>query len=248
MLHLVQSRGRLRQPARHRVLRGDARPHHRRGRGGRDVLHAVQAPPQRRRTRSASAPTRSARSWAATQIWEALSRPPGRRARRDHAGRRDHPRARRVQRGLRLRPGRDGQLGVLRQPDPRVAPRSSSTTSAPAPRSADPRRRQRVHVQGGLPGAGRVRRRPGRRGRRRGRPSLRGPASWPASAAGRRRTSATATAAAAPTPSSAAEHGGRAVAPAERAATPTPRPTVPRRPRAKKQHRRREGGRDGDAR
>ena len=43
----------------------------------------------------------------------------GRRQRRDHRGRQDHPRAHRVQRGLRLRPRGDGQLGVLRQPDPR---------------------------------------------------------------------------------------------------------------------------------
>ena len=40
---------------------------HRRGLRRRDVLHAVQAPPQRRPTPSASAPTRSARSWAATR-------------------------------------------------------------------------------------------------------------------------------------------------------------------------------------
>ena len=46
--------------------------------------------------------------------------PPRRRQRRDHRRRQDHPRARRVQRGLRLRPGDDGQLGVHGQPDARV--------------------------------------------------------------------------------------------------------------------------------
>ena len=50
-----------------------------------------------------------ARHWRATSGWQ-------RRA--DHRRRPDHPRAHRVQRGLRLRPGGDGQLGVLRQPDP----------------------------------------------------------------------------------------------------------------------------------
>ncbi|CAM5508959.1 hypothetical protein SVIOM74S_10174 [Streptomyces violarus] len=43
---------------------------------------------------------------------------PGRRQRRDHRRRQGHPGAHRVQRGLRLRAGGDGQLGVLRQPDP----------------------------------------------------------------------------------------------------------------------------------
>ncbi len=53
--------------------------------------------------------------------------PPGaprRRQRRDHRGRQGHPGAHRVQRGLRLRARRDGQLGVLRQPDPESAPSS----------------------------------------------------------------------------------------------------------------------------
>ena len=39
-------------------------------------------------------------------------------------GRHGHPRARRVQRGLRLRAGGDGQLGVLRQPDAGVGGRA----------------------------------------------------------------------------------------------------------------------------
>ena len=49
-----------------------------------------------------------------------------------------------MQRGLRLRAGRDGQLGVLRQPDAGQRPRSSSTTSrAGKPVVPDARRRQR---------------------------------------------------------------------------------------------------------
>ena len=65
------------------------------------------------------------------EIWDALSRAPRRRPRRDDRRRQDHPRARRVQRGVRLRARRDGQLGVLRQPDARPARASSSTTCAP---------------------------------------------------------------------------------------------------------------------
>ena len=44
------------------------------------------------------------------------------------AGRQGRPRAPRVQRGLRLRPGGHGQLGVLRQPDASIRPSSWSTT------------------------------------------------------------------------------------------------------------------------
>ena len=51
----------------------------------------------------------------------------------------DHPRARRVQRRLRLRAGDDGQLGVHGQPDPGVGHRSWSTTCAPAGRSSSTR-------------------------------------------------------------------------------------------------------------
>ena len=59
-------------------------------------------------------------------------RAPRHRPRRDDRRRHDHPRAHRVQRRLRLRPGRHDQLGVLRQPDARLAPSSSSTRCAPA--------------------------------------------------------------------------------------------------------------------
>ena len=53
-------------------------------------------------------------------IFDRLKDPPRRRQRRDHGRRPDHPRAHRVQRGLRLRAGDDGQLGVHGQHDPRV--------------------------------------------------------------------------------------------------------------------------------
>ena len=62
---------------------------------------------------------------------ETTERRPGDRAR--------HPRAHRVQRGLRLRAGDDGQLGVHGQHDPAVGHATSSTTCAPAPRSHRPR-------------------------------------------------------------------------------------------------------------
>ena len=58
------------------------------------------------------------------QIFADAQGPPRHRPRRDHRGRQGHPRAHRVQRRLRLRAGRDGQLGVLRQPDARVGHRA----------------------------------------------------------------------------------------------------------------------------
>ena len=57
------------------------------------------------------------------QIFAHAQGAPRRRPRRDDRRRHGHPRAPRVQRGLRLRAGDDGQLGVLRQPDAR-SPRS----------------------------------------------------------------------------------------------------------------------------
>ena len=61
-------------------------------------------------------------------IFEPAQGAPRRRQRRDHRRRQGHPRAHRVQRGLRLRARRDGQLGVLRQPDAARARSASSTT------------------------------------------------------------------------------------------------------------------------
>ena len=89
-----------------------------------DLLHDVQARARRRVPGRASAPTRPARSWAATR--STPSSPSTSAAGRRHGdGHHDIKspdgkvarRAPRVQRGLRLRPRGDGQLGVLRQPD-----------------------------------------------------------------------------------------------------------------------------------
>ena len=169
MLHLVQSEDGYVSPRRHRVLRGAARPHHRRGVRGRDVLHAVQAPPERRRTPSASAPTRCARSWAATRSSTTLEEHLGVGHDETTDDGADHARAHRVQRGLRLRAGRDGQLGVLRQPDAGQRHGRSSTTCAPGePVRPDPRRgHASCTFKRDVPGAGRVPRRARRRGRRR---------------------------------------------------------------------------------
>lgn len=71
-------------------------------------------------------------------IWEEAHRAPRRRARRDDGRRRDHARAHRVQRGLRLRTCGDGQLGVLRQPDAGLRRRAWSTRSRPAARCTRP--------------------------------------------------------------------------------------------------------------
>jgi hypothetical protein len=84
-------------------------------------------------------------------------------ARRDHRRRQDLPRAHRVQRGLRLRPGDDGQLGVHGQHDPRQGEVLSTTCKAPARRSLHPRR-DPVQLARGRARARRLPRRPRRRG------------------------------------------------------------------------------------
>ncbi|BDZ41279.1 hypothetical protein GCM10025865_05780 [Paraoerskovia sediminicola] len=109
--------GELRLARRHRVLRRAAGPDHRAGVGRRDLLHAVQAAPQRQVHRR-GLHEHAVRRHGRRRDLRLAQRAPRRRPRRDDRGRADHPRARRVQRRLRLRPGRDGQLGVLRQPDP----------------------------------------------------------------------------------------------------------------------------------
>ena len=88
---------------------------------------------------------------------------PRRRQRRDHRPTAGHPRARRVQRGLRLRPGGDGQLGVHGQPDPGVR---HAAGRRPARRQGGPLhpRPAHLHLARGRAGAGRLPRRPGRRG------------------------------------------------------------------------------------
>ena len=118
-------------------------------------------------TPSASAPTRCARSWAATRsgtpsatTWASGTTRPRPTARSPSSGSSATPPATTPPSSWPT-----GSSSTTRRPS---RPTSSSTTCAPASRvTPDPRRRQRVHLQGGLPRAGRVRRRPGRRGRRR---------------------------------------------------------------------------------
>ena len=121
----------LRHPRGHRGLRRDPRPQRRRGVRRRDLLHDVQAPARRRLPRR-RLHQHAVRGHGRRRDLRAAQGPPRRRQRRDHRRRQGHARAHRVQRRLRLRAGRDGQLGVLRQPDPARAPPSWSTTCAPA--------------------------------------------------------------------------------------------------------------------
>ena len=113
-------RGRLPDQGRNRLLRKAVGSHRRRGGRGRHVLLDVPA------HRNRPVPGRRVHQHAVRDHGRrrhprgAGDRP--RRARRtDHRRRADHPGAHRVQRGLRLRPGGDGQLGVLRQPNPASA-------------------------------------------------------------------------------------------------------------------------------
>ena len=109
--------------------------HRRRGQRSRDLLHDVQAPPGRRLPRRCLH-EHAVRGHGRRRDLRAAQGAPRRRQRRDHRGRQGHPRARRVQRGLRLRAGDDGQLGVHGQHDPASRPSSSSTTCGRARRSA----------------------------------------------------------------------------------------------------------------
>ena len=121
----------------HRGLRRDPRHLRRRGQRRRDLLHDVQAQARRRLPRR-RLHQHAVRGHGWRPDLRAAQGAPRRRQRRDHRRRQDHPRARRVQRGLRLRPGDDGQLGVHGQPDARVGRPGSSTTCAPARRSTPP--------------------------------------------------------------------------------------------------------------
>ena len=142
-----------------------ARPDHRRGLRRRDLLHPVQAAPERRVHRRG--------------LHQHAVRDHGRR--RDLGGALEHL-------GIGHDETTDDGKITLERVECNAAcdyapvvmvnweffdnqtperPASSSTTCAPAPRSAHPRRRQRVHVQAGVPRARRVPRRPRRRGRRR---------------------------------------------------------------------------------
>ncbi len=72
-------------------------------------------------------------------ILEALENDLGVARRADHRRRPDHPRAHRVQRGVRLRAGGDGQLGVLRQPNPLECKRTRHRTAGGRARRTHPR-------------------------------------------------------------------------------------------------------------
>ena len=74
-----------------------------------------------------------------------------------------HPGARRVQRGLRLRPGRDGQLGVLRQPDAGVGGPAGRPAAQRRRGHGDPRR-PRLQLEASRARARRLLRRSRRRG------------------------------------------------------------------------------------
>ena len=84
----------------------------------------------------------------------------------------DHPRAHRVQRGLRLRAGDDGQLGVHGQHDPGVRHPAGRRPALRRRGHLDPRPAHR-HLAPGRAGARRLPRRPRRRGAGR-RPGLAG--------------------------------------------------------------------------
>ena len=176
---------RLRRPGRGIEFCAEAAgPHHRRGQRRRDLLHAVQAPPQRRLHRR-GLHQHALRDHGRRPDLGLGQRPPRHRPRRDHGGRPDHPGADRVQRGVRLRAGGDGQLGVLRQPDARVHQPARRRPALRRARRAHPRRRTGVRLQAGLPGAGRLPRRPRRRGRRRRARLPAGPAAGPRARLGR---------------------------------------------------------------
>ena len=190
MLHLVQasragSPPRASRPARH--------PRHHRGRRQRrrDVLHDVQAPPGRRLPRR-RLHQHALRGHGRRPDLRAAQGPPRRRQRRDHrADGEGHPRARRVQRGLRLRAGDDGQLGVHGQHDPRVRRPAGRRPARRQGRRTRPAARS-CHLARGRAGARRLPRRPRRRGSGR-RPRLAGRArASPATRAGPRRRRATA--------------------------------------------------------
>ena len=161
----------------HPGLRRHPRPLRRRGQRRRDVLHDVQAQAGRRlpRRRLHQHPVRGD---GRRRDLRAPQGPPRRRQRRDHGRRQGHPRARRVQRGLRLRAGDDGQLGVHGQHDPVLR---GPARRRPArgqgghlhPRPAD------LHLARGRAGARRLPGRPRRRGPRGRRPVAGGSADRP---------------------------------------------------------------------
>ncbi|CAA9339016.1 MAG: NADH-ubiquinone oxidoreductase chain E, partial [uncultured Friedmanniella sp.] len=147
---------------RHRGLRGDPGPQHRRRQRGGHLLHDVQAAAGR------EVPRRglhhgALRDHGRRRGLRPAAVPPGDRQRRDHRRRPGHPGAPGVQRRLRLRPGDDGQLGVLRQHHTRAGGGGGGRAACRRPGTADPRGAG-GQLEGDRAGAGRVPRRPGRRG------------------------------------------------------------------------------------
>ena len=125
------------------------------------------------------------RGWKAPRMPRPRSRPSLRRP-SETAPRKRRTRVHGVQRGLRLRPGGDGQLGVLRQPDPGLGQAAGGRPAGRRGRAGRPAARTACAPGSRSTGSGRLRRRPGGRGavgraRQPGRPR-----SWPRNAAGRR--------------------------------------------------------------
>ena len=133
-----------------------------RGQRRRDLLHDVQAQARRRLPRR-RLHQHAVRGHGRRPDLRAAQGAPRRRQRRDHRRRHDHPRARRVQRGLRLRPGDDGQLGVHGQPDARLGRPGRRRPARRQGRPLHPRSAA-VHLARGRAGARRLPRRPRRRG------------------------------------------------------------------------------------
>ena len=128
LLHLVQSEEGYVTRTGMRFCAETAGPDHRRGHRGRHLLHDVPAQALAATTRSGVCTNTLCAVMGGDAIFEELQEHLGVGNDETTDGRQGHPGAHRVQRGLRLRPRRDGQLGVLRQPDRRSPPSGWSTT------------------------------------------------------------------------------------------------------------------------
>ena len=137
--------GGVRQPGRHPVLRGRAGADHGRGLGGGHLLHDVQAHPVRRapgeRLHQHALRGAGRRRHLRASEGEARSGPRGDRGRARYP-RLDHPRARRVPRGLRPCAGAAGRTTSTTTTRRRSRPRhwwtrcARGETAAPDPRRA----------------------------------------------------------------------------------------------------------------
>ncbi len=139
-------RGGPRLPYRRPVLRRGVGADHRRGDRGRHLLHHV--PPQaERRLPGGGVHQHAVRGDGRRRDLRGAPAAPGRRQQRDHRRRQGHPRTHRVQRGLRLRPRRHSQLGVLRRADRREREGAGGRPARRPGRAAHPGCAA-VHVQG----------------------------------------------------------------------------------------------------